>query len=160
MFSFDPAWDPSSAPTFWINQASRLLMRDFEAGLRPLGFGMAYIPVMALLAERGPLQQKDLVAAIGIEQPTMAALLARMERDGVVVRLPHPGDRRSKRFELTISARTRLPDAGRILGDVVDRALAGIGDTDRQAMLRTLRQVAVNLDGTREDRRPPPPPGS
>jgi DNA-binding MarR family transcriptional regulator len=117
---------------------------------------MAYIPVMALLAERGPLQQKDLVAAIGIEQPTMAALLARMERDGVVVRLPHPADRRSNRFELTTSARARLPDAGRILGDVVDRALAGIGDTDRQAMLRTLRQVAVNLDGTREDRRPPP----
>ena len=38
---------------------------------------------------------------IGVEQPTMAALLARMERDGVVVRTPHPSDRRSSRFALS-----------------------------------------------------------
>src|SRR4051812_26796376 len=32
------SWDLGSSPTFWINHASRLLMRHFEQRLRPLDF--------------------------------------------------------------------------------------------------------------------------
>jgi DNA-binding MarR family transcriptional regulator len=157
-YSPDP-WDPVSHPAFWINQISRMLVRDFEAQLRPLGFGMAYLPVVSALAEYGPLQQKQLVEMIGVEQPTMAALLARMERDGVVERTPHPTDKRSSRFDLVAAARKRVPQARRALAQTAEQALTGLKPGERDALLGLLRRVAANL-GDVPDRFPAPPGGA
>ncbi|MFK3704648.1 MarR family winged helix-turn-helix transcriptional regulator [Klebsiella sp. NPDC088457] len=145
MKNHDNTWNPSEQPTFWINHASRLLMRDFEARLRPLGFGMAYLPVITALEENGPLQQKQLVELIDVEQPTMAALLSRMERDGVVVRTPHPHDRRSSRFELSVTTRQRVPEAKQVLTEIAEAAVRGFSPDERSALLSALRRVAVNL---------------
>src|SRR5271170_1592825 len=90
-----PRWDPESAPSFWINHASRLLMRHFEQRLRPLDFGMAYLPVVVALQENGSLLQKELAERAHVEQPTMAALLTRMESDGLIAREAHPSDKRA-----------------------------------------------------------------
>jgi len=145
-----PPWDPAAQPTFWINQVSRLLLRDFEARLRPLGFGMAYLPVVTALEEHGPLLQKQLVDIIGVEQPTMAALLARMERDGVVVRTPHPSDRRSSQFDLRPTARERIPEAKRVLGEIAERALGELDPGERAVLLKALRRMARNLGEERD----------
>lgn len=149
MKNCDGAWNPGEQPTFWINHASRLLMRDFEARLRPLGFGMAYLPVITALEENGPLQQKQLVEIIGVEQPTMAALLSRMERDGVVVRTPHPHDRRSSRFELSATIRQRVPEAKQVLTEVAKTAVRGFSPDERSALLSALRRIAANLGEVR-----------
>ncbi len=93
-------WDPESTPTLWINHASRLLMRHFEERLRPLDFGMAYLPVAIALEENGALPQRQLAEHAHVEQPTMAALLVRMERDGLISREPHPSDKRSSLISL------------------------------------------------------------
>src|SRR3954467_12220457 len=103
-----PRWNPESSPTFWINHASRLLMRRFEQRLRPLDFGMAYLPVVVALQENGALLQKQLAQHAHVEQPTMAALLARMERDGLISREPHPSDKRASQISLSAKAKERL----------------------------------------------------
>ncbi|WP_394830284.1 MarR family transcriptional regulator [Pendulispora rubella] len=140
-----PRWDPESAPTFWINHASRLLMRLFEQSLRPLGFGMAYLPVAIALEENGPLLQKDLADRAHVEQPTMAALLARMERDGLIAREPHPGDRRASLVSLTAVAKGRVPVARERLIDGAERALAGFSAGERATLIALLQRVVRNL---------------
>ena len=45
------------------------------------------------------------------EQPSMAQMLVRMERDGLIQRTPDATDGRSSRIALTGVAQTRLPDA-------------------------------------------------
>ncbi|WKA29507.1 MarR family winged helix-turn-helix transcriptional regulator [Bradyrhizobium roseum] len=138
-------WNPESTPTFWINHASRLIMRSFERELRPLGFGMAYLPVVMALEESGPMLQKDLLQRARIEQPTMAALLARMERDGVIARKPDPIDSRARRISLTAKGRSRLGAARRVMSEVVDVALAGIDARERAALMSVLRRLVTNL---------------
>ena len=141
------SWDPESAPTYWINQASRLILRHFEKSLRPLGFGMAYLPVAGALARDGALQQKELAERTRVEQPTMAALLLRMERDGLIARTPHPSDKRASLVTLTSSARERLPRARELLWEGAERATAGLTQ-EEQTQLRTLLQrVVKNLEG-------------
>ncbi|WP_394840961.1 MarR family transcriptional regulator [Pendulispora brunnea] len=140
-------WDPESAPTFWINHASRLLMRLFEQGLRPLGFGMAYLPVVVALEENGPLLQKDLADRAHVEQPTMAALLARMERDGIIAREPHPGDKRASLVSLTAVAKARAPVARERLIEGAEQALAGFSAAERATLVALLRRLVQNLDG-------------
>ncbi|MEO8184857.1 MAG: MarR family transcriptional regulator [Deltaproteobacteria bacterium] len=139
------AWDPASTPTFWINHASRALLRSFEDQLRPLGFGMAYLPVAIALEENGPLQQKDLLEHAHVEQPTMAALLSRMERDGLITRTAAPDDGRARLIALTPRAKANLSKGKQAMRGVFDRALAGVSERKRSALITTLRTVVNNL---------------
>lgn len=122
-------------------------MRRFEEKLRPLGFGMAYMPVVMALEERGPLQQKDLLAHSRIEQPTMTALLARMERDGLIVRKSDPNDARARLVSLTPKARTAFHAAKVAMGEIVETALNGVSEKDRAVLVRSLKLVVQNLGG-------------
>ena len=146
-----PRWNPESSPTFWINHASRLIMRRFEQRLRPLDFGMAYLPAVIPLEEDGALLQRHLAERAHVEQPTMAALLARMERDGLITRAPHPGDGRARRITLSAKAKARLPAAKARLGEVVKQATAGFSQRERATLMALLRRVVVNLDRAGED---------
>ncbi|HEX2736068.1 MAG TPA: MarR family transcriptional regulator [Polyangiaceae bacterium] len=144
-------WDPRVHPTFWINQASRTLMRRFEEKLRPLGLGTAYLPVVSALVQYGPQQQKDLLAHVRIEQPTMAALLTRMERDGMIRRKPDPEDARAKRISLTPKAMLAFEHAKNELGRVVEQALSGLSKTDQATLMRLLKAIDGNLASRTED---------
>ncbi|MGD0132875.1 MAG: MarR family transcriptional regulator [Bryobacteraceae bacterium] len=141
----NPRWTPQSAPTFWINHASRLIMRRFEERLRPHGFGMAYLPVVFALEESGPLLQKDLLRRVEIEQPTMTALLARMERDGIVRRTANSSDGRAQLISLTAKARSRLARVQAAMLGVVEEAMAGVSPGARAALMDALRSVVENL---------------
>lgn len=140
-------WNPTSVPTFWINHASRALMRRFEETLRPLGFSMAYLQVASILKEEGPLQQRALVDRIRVEQPTMAAQLKRMERDGIITRKPDPSDSRAQLVVLTPRARRSLDDARVAMMQVVDEALAGISEEAKAGLVEALQIVIRNLSG-------------
>ena len=141
-----PPWNPESSPTFWINHASRLVTRRFEQALRPLEFGMAYLPVVGALKEGGALQQKDLAVRARVEQPTMAALLSRMERDGLLKREPHPTDNRGSLVSLTAKAKGRLPAARERLAEAADEAMAGFSARERATLIALLGRVVRNLD--------------
>ena len=141
-----PRWDPEATPTLWINHASRLLMRHFEQRLRPLDFGMAYLPVVIALEEKGTLPQRQLAEYAHVEQPTMAALLVRMERDGLVLREPHPSDKRSSLISLSAKARESLPSAKEQLAGVVEQATAGFSEGERATLITLLRRVVSNLE--------------
>ena len=141
-----PSWNPESVATFWINHASRLIMRRFEQGLRPLGFGAAYLPVVSALDDDAQLLQKDLATRAHVEQPTMAALLARMERDGLIAREAHPDDRRASLLSLTHRAKERLPAAKDRLAEAAEQALAGLSEGERATLMALLRRVVQNLD--------------
>lgn len=146
-----PRWNPESTPTFWINHASRLLMRRFEQRLRPLEFGMAYLPVVIALDENGALLQKQLAEHAHVEQPTMAALLTRMERDGLISREPHPRDKRASQISLSAKAKARLPSAKARLGEVAEQATSGFSERERATFVALLRRVVNNLDQAVED---------
>ncbi|ADO70883.1 MarR family winged helix-turn-helix transcriptional regulator [Stigmatella aurantiaca] len=147
----DPHWDPEATPTFWINHASRLLMRQFEQRLRPLDFGMAYLPVVIALEENGTLLQKELAVRAHVEQPTMAALLTRMERDGLITREPHPDDKRASQISLSAKGRARLPLAKEQLREVVGQATAGFSDRERAVLMGLLRRMVSNLGSEAEE---------
>jgi MarR family transcriptional regulator for hemolysin len=62
-------------------------------------------PVIAWLMQLPESTQAELSRLIGIEQPTMAITLRRMERDGLIQRKPDPDH--GRRSHVTLSARGR-----------------------------------------------------
>lgn len=133
-------------PMRLINRAARLAQRQGEPMLAPLGLASAQLPVLAALKSAEPLTQKRLAQVIGIEQPTMAQLLARMERDGLVKRTPHAEDGRSSYVALTAAAREKLPAARRALIAGNAAATAGLSEREKAALMRLLRKVIANLE--------------
>ena len=140
-------WDPNSSASFWINRASRMLLRLHEARLKPLGFGMGQMPVLHALQDGAALSQKELALFARVEQPTMAEMLARMERDGVVEREPNSRDRRGSLISLTRSSRLRWPKAKAALMQGERDATAGFSDEEKALLVKLLRRVVGNLGG-------------
>ena len=75
---------------YMLNWGARLVRRLADRRMKTLGLSAGHLPVINSLAENEPMSQKALAAYASIEQPTMAATLARMERDGLVERQPDP----------------------------------------------------------------------
>ena len=96
--------------------AARLYARALDRRLRRrLGVSSGQAPVLLALAASDALSQKVLTDIAAVEQPTMAATLSRMERDGLITRRPDPADRRSMLFALTPEA---LQDAPTFIDDL------------------------------------------
>ncbi len=141
-----PAWDPQSLVGGHVNRAARLVAKTGEARLRPLGVGVAYMPVLSLLSGGRRMAQRDLAAMTHIEQPTMAQLLGRMEAAGLVRRDPDPADRRSQLVSLTDRAVAQMPAVRAVLTEGNRRLTAGLSAADVATLRRLLGQVIVNLE--------------
>ena len=139
--------EPGTLVGFWINAASRVLVRASDARLRPFGFAMSHLPVLGALAKGGSLSQKELARLARVEQPTMAEMLTRMERDGLVQREQNPDDKRGSLTSLTRSARSRFPKATETLMEGEREAMAGFSDQERALFVELLQRVVRNLDG-------------
>ena len=90
--------------------------------------------------------QRDLARFAKIEQPPMAQMLARMERDGLIRRAPDPADGRMSRITLTKVARARLPDAVAVLLQGNRESLGGFTDEEAGVLVALLTRLIANLD--------------
>ncbi len=131
---------------YLMNWGGRLLRRLADRHLKPLGLTAAYLPVLNALATHEALAQKALARIAAIEQPTMAATLARMERDGIIVRQPDPHDGRSALFSLSPATRRKLPALRRAIAMVNEEALAGLPASERGRFHRQLHAVVAALE--------------
>ena len=129
-----------------ISLAARGFARLSEARVKPLGFGVGHLPVQVALQDGRASTQRDLARFAKIEQPPMAQMLARMERDGLIQRAPDPADGRSSRITLTKIAKARLPDAVAVLLQGNREVLRGFTDEEAGLLIDLLTRLIANLD--------------
>jgi MarR family transcriptional regulator for hemolysin len=138
--------DVLSTPGHLISLAARGFARLSEARLKPHGFGVGHLPVLVALRDGKASTQRDLARFAKIEQPPMAQMLARMERDGLIQRAPDPADGRSSRVSLTAAAEARLPDAVAVLIRGNRDVLRGFTDAETELLVALLTRLIANLD--------------
>ncbi|WP_267555404.1 MarR family winged helix-turn-helix transcriptional regulator [Rhizobium rhizogenes] len=139
-------WDLFENPAPLINMASRSLARLGERRVKALGFNIGQLPVLYLLRNGAQMSQKELAKFAKIEQPSMAQMLARMERDGLIQRTPDPADGRSSLVSLTEAALAKLPAARDALDEGRERVLAGFSEDEVQTLLQLMRRLNRNLE--------------
>ena len=138
--------DVLSTPGHLISLAARGFARLSEARLKPLGFGVGHLPVLVALRDGRASTQRDLARFAKVEQPPMAQMLARMERDGLIRRTPDPADGRMSRITLTEAAVARLPDAIAVLLRGNQEALRDFTDEEAGLLVDLLMRLIANLD--------------
>ena len=138
--------DVLATPGHLVSLAARGFARLSEARLKPLGFGVGYLPALVALKNGRAGSQRDLARVVRIEQPSMAQMMARMERDGLIRRTPDPDDGRSSRIALTNTALARLPDACAVLFQGNREALDGFSGEEAAQFVALLGRLIANLD--------------
>jgi MarR family transcriptional regulator for hemolysin len=129
-----------------VNRAARHLARLGDGRLRPLGLRYAQVPVLALLGKERALTQAALTARVGVEQSSMAQLLARMERDGQVRRSPDPEDARRSLVAVTPATVRVLRTAKTQLDELDREASRGLSPRELATLKTLLGRVLQNLE--------------
>lgn len=135
---------------YMTNRAARLFARAIDERLAQLGLSSGQMPVLLTLADGSETSQKDLAAAAAVEQPTMAATLARMQRDGLLTRRRDPGDGRSSLFALTPETRAKVQDVIASAMEINEKALAPLTREERVLYIDMLSRIITALGGESE----------
>ena len=130
--------------------ASRALM---ESVLRPYDLGNTQWYVLYLLANDGPIKQRDLTRLLEIERATLSAVISALVRKGLIDQTSDLDDQRQKVLQITTTGRNlwvRLPDPIELIAAV---AFDGVDDEDIATTNRILRDATQRLINYKEGRK-------
>lgn len=142
----DVEWIPEAHPGHYFSRISRALTRIGDARFQELGFATAQLPVLSALKDGASLSQMELARWAKVEQPSMAQLLTRMERDGLIQRKPDPTDRRSSLVSLTETAEAKLPKGRAILQQANREMTSGFTKAEVATLVDLLQRVLANVE--------------
>jgi DNA-binding MarR family transcriptional regulator len=137
-----------------------------------LGLGVGEVLTLSDLDRQGPAPVAMVAARLGVGAPAGTALVDRLQAKGLVLRRPHPTDRRSTLVDLTPRGRRVADLMGRLFRDDVEGALQGVPLEHLHELADLLDRIAAALrrragdvntlrrDLLREDRTPEPPAGA
>jgi MarR family transcriptional regulator for hemolysin len=138
---------------FLLHETARAWRTTLDQRLKPLGLSMGKWTTLAHLARGADkLTQSELAARVGIEEPTLAGILDRLQQDGWITRKSHAEDRRCKTVHLQARAATVLERIFSTAQNLRSELLADIPKSDLETCVRVLTQIrdragAVSLKG-------------
>lgn len=98
-------------------ELSQILIELYEkisswehAVVRKSGLSPAQMHAVEIVGHHEKLRMKELAEKMGITTGTLTVMVDRLERDGLVVRQPHPKDRRSYVIALTENGREQFEE--------------------------------------------------
>ena len=131
-----------------LHNTSRAWRQAIDQRLKDLGVSQAAWMTIAMVAKAAtPPSQKQLADLLGVEGPTIVAMIDRLVASSLVIRVASPHDRRVKLIELT--------DAGRAMyAQVKERAdafratlLDGVDGAQLLAAATLLEQLQAAIGG-------------
>jgi len=113
--------------------------------LAELGLYPGQEMLLLTLARQEGVAQVELVGCLGVEPPTVARSLQRLERVGLIERRPDPRDARVLRVYLTAEARTLCGRIVAVWQELDERMLRGVSEVEQALLRRLLIQLRENL---------------
>jgi DNA-binding MarR family transcriptional regulator len=136
----------SRSPSHLLRRAQHCASEIFlQAGLSD-GVTLRQSVVLAAVAEGAVRSQSDLVRATGVDRSTLADMIARMEKKGLIVRATAAQDGRAKSVQLTAAGRARLEEALPAMRQVDAALLEALPRNRRNAFRDTLAVLADAAD--------------
>jgi len=124
-----------------LQRATHATLQTLATELVDLDLTPSETNALANLADGRPRTVSELGAAIGSKPTTLTGVLDRLERRGHITRGTLAGDRRSVLIELTESGQATADAISRTIGEVEERALAGLDREKIAAFYEVLRAL-------------------
>jgi DNA-binding MarR family transcriptional regulator len=132
-----------------LHNAANLLKREFERAARPHGLTLLQWRVLGELSRNEGLTQTALGGRLEASPMTISDVIERLEIAGFATREVDPSDSRAKLVAITTKARALVEEMRAVADEVYGKAVDGIDEADRAAMIRALTRIAANLEDTR-----------
>lgn len=134
-------FDKTKSAGYLANHMARLFANGLHQRIRALGLAPAQFMTLLELWGGDGLTQRELVKRLDIEQATMANTLARMQRDGLIIRKPHKKDRRAQSVHLTPKARDLEVEATAAAMAQNKLALSGLTPEEQRLFLDFMQRA-------------------
>lgn len=112
------------------------------AELKEYGLSTAQYATLMIVDENPGLSNADIGRKVSSSRQSANEMLAGLERDGLIERLPHPTDRRTQRIEITDAGRDRLAKARVLVARREAELEATFTDEERAAVRAWLEGIA------------------
>ena len=137
----------ADAPSgYLLRQAWNAFSGAIDAALRQHGLTGARFAVLTVLAQDPGLSGADLGRACNTTPQAMNELVATLERDGLVERVPHPTHGRILQVRLTSEGEQRLKAATPTVRSLEDSIEEGLSREEISALKEWLVTAAKRLD--------------
>ena len=133
---------------FYISQIKQIQARIFDQLLRKEGiddFSGAQGRILYVLWSEDNLPITELAKRTGLAKPTLTSMLDRLEKSGVLKRIPDPNDRRQIRIKLTDAAWALSSKYDLVSDQMVDIFYKGFTEDEIIAFENTLTRIIDNL---------------
>lgn len=138
------SYDPQRSIGALLGRVKAEMGAAFDAELAPLDITAAQYLILMSIAEGEAGCASDLCKGISYDPGAMTRMLDRLERRGLVRRVPNPDDRRTFHLELTDEGRAVEPEL-RVAGmKVLNRFLDGFSAKEAQQFERFLLRMLGN----------------
>ena len=135
----------AAALGYAIKRAQHALRLRMDLCLRPLGITTPQYSVLSTIRANPGLSNAQLARRAFVTPQTMQAILAGLEREGLLVREPDPDHGRVLRSILSAKGEELLGDAHQIVNEVARILLDSTGDQESQALTQALNAAADAL---------------
>jgi DNA-binding MarR family transcriptional regulator len=125
-----------------LRQAWYSLNQAFRRRLAHLEVTPDQFTVMRTLLENEGVTQRELTQLMSSDPNTVASLLERMERAGLLQRDTHEKDRRARRLRLKAMGRKKYERARAVAVEMQAEVMAVLPKENREAFLRDLQALA------------------
>ena len=128
-----------------LADTSRLLRRSFDGRARDIGVTRAQWQVLTTLLRHEGVNQGGLAELLDVEAITVCRMVDRLQEAVLVERRADPADRRSWRLFLTPRAHDLLAQLRPLAEALIEDALTGIDDGERDRLRDLLDKIRDNL---------------
>ncbi|WP_291078636.1 MarR family winged helix-turn-helix transcriptional regulator [Hyphomonas sp.] len=140
------AYNLNTSPSHLLHRAQQIAANESAAALTAAGITLRQFSVLAALSGNDGVSQSDLVNATGIDRSTLADMVARMERAGLIKRVASKTDKRAKVVSLMAKGKKAYEKAL----PAVEKADAAIFDalpkTKQSALVAGLKDMVAEAD--------------
>jgi DNA-binding MarR family transcriptional regulator len=152
-----PLPEPGADVGMALRQVLQTLRQNVEGALRARGIDLSFVHAMVLktLAKEPGISGAQLARRITVTAQSMNGLLKSMQRLGLVLREPHPENRRTDCWYMTTVGLKELQNAGEIVDGVMGRIRASMSKADAAKLVDLLEQCVVALQGGAEPAKKP-----
>ena len=130
-----------------LAETSRAWRALMDQRLRHLGLSQAkWLALLHIYRGGTDMTQKELASRLGVEGPTLTALLDRLMRDDYILRRESPTDRRSKTVHLTPKAKQVMKKIIGVAAQLRSELFTDIPTKDLQVCIRTFQRIQQTAD--------------
>jgi MarR family transcriptional regulator, transcriptional regulator for hemolysin len=130
---------------FQLADVARTMRTYVDQRAREHGMTRAQWGVLARLERQEGMTQAEMAEALEVQPITLLRLVDRLCEQDLLVRRPHPRDRRANRLYLTDKGRATLARLAPLGREVTGDILASMHEKDVAELLRTLLLVRSNI---------------